>query len=65
MAEKKTSQFDAALTIEDEDLLNVSQKQPAGHYLTKKAPAALLDDRYILKSDVFLNLSLPALIIRK
>jgi len=65
MAEKKTSEFDAASSVEAEDLFNISQKQPEGHYLTKRVTAGALDDKYILKSDVFLNLSLPALIIRK
>ena len=66
----KVSQFPAITTIEDEDLLYVSQKDAGPDpYISKHISGLDLkaqhDDRYILKTDVFLNLSLPALIIRK
>lgn len=67
----KVSQFPAATVIEDDDLLYLSQKADAGPdpFISKHITGADLiqqhDDRYILKTDVFLNLNLPALIIRK
>lgn len=65
----KVSQFAEASAAEDEDLFYISEAQePSGFiskFLTWAAMKSQNDDRYILKNDVFLNLNIPALIIRK
>ncbi len=63
----KVSQFAAATTVADSDLLFLSQDQGGGSYISKKVTignmAAHLDDRYIRRVDVFLSAPLGVLII--
>jgi len=65
----KVSQFTESTAMADEDLFYISEAQDPSGYISKYLKWVSMktqnDDRYILKSDVFLNLNIPALIIRK